>query len=300
MSPISPFELTINSTRESIFLSIEIGFMSLLILTFRILMCSHFCKSRLFSFKKYKSLDDLKKAVEAKEVEDVVNSHQTLISVKEKYNELLAEKEEQERLEALEKQKSDFLANMSHEIRTPMNAVIGMAEMALREKLPDKAKEYLYQIKSSGKTLLTIINDILDFSKIESGKLEIIEEEYEFLSIVNDVINIIYARIGDKNIEFLVEVNPNIPHKLLGDHVRINQIIMNLANNAVKFTSSGAVTLKFDYEDTEDGILLLGDVIDTGIGIKKENLNMLFQSFQQLDQPLFNIVFNIFTLFFVK
>lgn len=188
-----------------------------------------------------------------------------------------------EEAENVARQKSDFLANMSHEIRTPMNAVIGMAEMALRENVPERAKEYLYQIKTSGKTLLTIINDVLDFSKIESGKMEIMEEEYEILSVINDIINIVYTRIGDKNIEFLVDVNPQIPYSLIGDSIRLKQIIVNLTNNAVKFTPSGAVTLKIDYEDTEDGIELIGSVIDTGIGIKQDKIGMLFQSFQQLD-----------------
>ena len=112
------------------------------------------------------------------------------------------------------KMKSDFLANMSHEIRTPMNAVIGMAEMALREDLPSAAREYISQIKSSGQTLLTIVNDILDFSKIESGKLSIVEEEYEPLSIINDVISMILNRIGNKNQELTLEIPLQLPYEL--------------------------------------------------------------------------------------
>ena len=182
--------------------------------------------------------------------------------------------------------KSDFLANMSHEIRTPMNAVIGMAEMALREELTPAARNYINQIKSSGRTLLAIINDILDFSKIESGKMDIIPVEYEPINIVNDVTNIIMTRIGEKNVELIMNVNPNIPRKLYGDDIRIKQIIVNLANNAVKFTSSGEVVLTIDYEkknEDDDFLELKVSVQDTGIGIKPADVDKLFNSFQQLD-----------------
>lgn len=180
--------------------------------------------------------------------------------------------------------KSDFLANMSHEIRTPMNAVIGLAEMALREDLPENAREYINQIKSSGKTLLTIINDILDFSKVESGKMDIIEEEYEPVSVIHDISSIISTRLEKEDVEFILDMNPKIPRKLVGDNIRLKQIIINLANNAVKFTKSGQVKLSFDYKEVdEDDIELLFSVEDTGIGIKKADMPRLFQSFQQLD-----------------
>lgn len=180
--------------------------------------------------------------------------------------------------------KSDFLANMSHEIRTPMNAVIGLAEMALREDLPQNAREYITQIKSSGKTLLTIINDILDFSKVESGKMDIVNTEYEPLSIIHDISSIIGTRMDKEDVELIVDINPNIPSKLLGDSVRLKQIITNLSNNAVKFTKSGQVKLVFDYRKLNpETVELLFSVIDTGIGIKKNDLNKLFDAFQQLD-----------------
>lgn len=180
--------------------------------------------------------------------------------------------------------KADFLANMSHEIRTPMNAVIGMAEMALREDIPDTAREYIMQIKSSGKTLLAIINDILDFSKIESGKMELNETEYEIMSIINDIAGIIETRIGEKEIELIVNADPNLPYKLYGDDIRIKQMITNLANNAVKFTRKGAVTLEMTFEPLDDkNIWLDVSVRDTGIGIKEEDLGKLFVSFQQVD-----------------
>lgn len=180
--------------------------------------------------------------------------------------------------------KSDFLANMSHEIRTPMNAVIGMAEMALREELPPPARRYIKQILASGKTLLAIINDILDFSKIESGKMDINLTEYEPFSIVKDIADVIMTRIGDKKLELLVDVAPDIPRQLMGDSIRIRQIIINLANNAVKFTKTGYVYLSIGYERISDREIMLKVLVeDTGIGIKKEDMGKLFQSFQQLD-----------------
>lgn len=180
--------------------------------------------------------------------------------------------------------KSDFLANMSHEIRTPMNAVLGMAEMALREEMTPQAKQYIRQIRSSGKNLLVIINDILDFSKIESGKLNIVPVVYEPLSIVNDLANIVNTRIGSKHIEFTVDLDPTLPHKLYGDNIRIQQILLNLLNNAVKFTEQGEVHLKVSFTWTDDENIMLKAIIrDTGIGIKKQDMGKLFQSFQQVD-----------------
>ncbi|MGN1305854.1 MAG: PocR ligand-binding domain-containing protein [Oscillospiraceae bacterium] len=181
-------------------------------------------------------------------------------------------------------QKSDFLANMSHEIRTPMNAVLGMAEMALREDMSPQAKQYIKQIRSSGKNLLVIINDILDFSKIESGKMNIVEVVYEPLSIINDLVNIVNTRIGSKNLEFTIDFDTQIPHKLCGDNVRIHQILLNLLNNAVKFTERGEVHLAISFSQIDgDNIMLKAIVRDTGIGIKKQDMGKLFQSFQQVD-----------------
>ena len=195
--------------------------------------------------------------------------------------ELLRTKQE---VEHAAQMKSDFLANMSHEIRTPMNAVIGMAEMALREELPPVARDYISQIIASGKTLLTIINDILDLSKVEAGKMAIEEEEYEPMSLINDVANIINTRIGEKDVELILDIAPNLPCKLWGDLNRLKQVIINLSNNAVKFTNQGKVVLHVDYKkSTDDSILLEVAVQDTGIGIKEEDLIKLFQAFQQLD-----------------
>lgn len=194
-----------------------------------------------------------------------------------------SEKRRNIELERTTELKSHFLANMSHEIRTPMNAIIGMAEMALREDLPINAREDISQIKASGKILLTIINDILDFSKIESGKLEITNVEYEVLSLINDVVNTINTRIGDKDIKLIINLDPNIPHKLYGDDVRIKQIILNLANNAVKFTPSGYVIISMKGIQKNNKFHLKVSVKDTGIGIKEEDMHRLFGLFEQLD-----------------
>ncbi len=189
-----------------------------------------------------------------------------------------------EEIEKAAKMKSDFLANMSHEIRTPMNAVIGMAEMALREDLPPVARDYIHQIRASGRELLTIINDILDFSKIESGKMDIVPVEYEAMSIVNDVVNIIMTRLKGKDVELILDLQPDTPKLLLGDNIRIKQVLINIANNAAKFTNEGKITIKFYCEKTGDKDVLVNvSVSDTGIGIKKQDLSKLFQSFQQVD-----------------
>lgn len=181
--------------------------------------------------------------------------------------------------------KEDFLANMSHEIRTPMNAITGMVELALRnEQLPDQEKEYLYNIQSAGEDLLTIIDDILDVTKIDSGNLEITEEEYEITSIVHDVMNVIQVMLGEKEVELLVDIDPNIPAGLKGDGVRIKQIMMNLMGNAVKYTEQGKIHLKLEADPVEDQIPKINlkvSVADTGIGISQEQMNDLFTVFKQ-------------------
>ena len=187
-------------------------------------------------------------------------------------------------LERASKMKADFLANMSHEIRTPMNAVIGMAEIALREDTSPEVASYLRQIVSSGHNLVNIINDILDYSKIEAGKMDIHTDDYEPLSELNDVANVLATRIGDKPLELFVHVPSDMPRLLHGDAMRIRQILINLANNAVKFTQEGIVFIDVSFERTAaDEINLTYHVKDTGPGIKTEDLHKLFQNFQQVD-----------------
>lgn len=180
--------------------------------------------------------------------------------------------------------KGNFLANMSHEIRTPMNAILGMNEMVMREEISPKAAQYSQDIYNAGQTLLAIINDILDFSKIESGKMEIVPVAYELSSLLNDVIVMVTGKVGKKGLELVADVSPDIPHQLYGDELRIRQIVLNLVNNAIKYTDKGSVTLKVGFQKTGDEYLALQiSVIDTGIGIREEDIDKLFDSFQRVD-----------------
>ncbi|MGN1176878.1 MAG: ATP-binding protein, partial [Roseburia sp.] len=183
------------------------------------------------------------------------------------------------------KAKNDFLANMSHEIRTPINAVLGMNEMIMRESDEENIVEYAANIQSSGRTLLSIINDILDFSKIESGKMEIVPVSYDVSSLVYDLVNMVRIRAEKKNLRFIHEIDESIPSVLYGDDVRIRQVITNILTNAVKYTPEGYVRLRMKVLHTEGDILKLEvSVTDTGIGIKEEDMDKLFVSFQRLDQ----------------
>ena len=203
----------------------------------------------------------------------------------ESIHKMRAMEQAKQELEKVARMKSDFLANMSHEIRTPMNAVIGMAEIALRDEKDPDIKDCLLQIQHSGKNLLNIINDILDFSKIESGKMEIIPDRYEPVVEITEIANLLAARMGDKeNVELFVVVDNNMPHALEGDVMRIRQILINLANNAIKFTQQGFVSIVISLEKlSENTINVIFHVIDTGQGIKNEDLDKLFVSFQQVD-----------------
>ena len=180
--------------------------------------------------------------------------------------------------------KSDFLANMSHEIRTPINAVIGMNEMILRECKDKNVFEYASNIENASHNLLVIINDILDFSKIESGKMEIVEKNYKTVELLQDVISMIEIKAKNKGLIFEISVDEKLPLELCGDDVRIKQIITNLLSNAVKYTPQGKVRLEVVGEKCEeDNIQLRIAIKDTGIGIKEDELPVLFNGFQRLD-----------------
>ena len=186
---------------------------------------------------------------------------------------------------AADEAKSTFLAQMSHEIRTPINAVLGMNEMILRESDDDTIKEYAENIRSAGRTLLSLINSILDFSKIEDGKMEILPVSYGTASLINDLVTSVSARAADKDLEFIVKADPTLPAKMIGDDVRIKQVISNLLTNAVKYTEKGSVTLTIHPENIDgDRLDLYVEVGDTGIGIKDEDIDSLFESFRRLDE----------------
>ena len=181
--------------------------------------------------------------------------------------------------------KSLFLSNMSHEIRTPINAVLGMNEMILRECTDEQILSYADNIRSSGKTLLFLINDILDMSKIESGKMEIIPVEYETANLLMDLWNVIFLRAQEKDLSVRFSLDETLRRILFGDDVRIKQIVTNLLTNAVKYTPQGGVELHAAYERRgEEEIILTISVKDTGMGIKKEDMGKLFESFQRLDE----------------
>ena len=180
--------------------------------------------------------------------------------------------------------KSKFLSSMSHEIRTPMNAIIGMADVALREDMNDDLRKYIRIIKSSSTGLLEIINDILDLSKIEAGKVNIIEEDYTTQSLTEDITAIINARNTEKKVPIYYHIQENMPHILRGDVVRLKQVMLNYASNAIKYTDSGQIDVVISCQDTKDGYTsLVYTVKDTGTGIREEDMDKLFTMYSQLD-----------------
>lgn len=207
-----------------------------------------------------------------------------LFAVVNTIHEILQMEGEKQRALLSNESKGKFLANMSHEIRTPINAVLGMNAMILRESTDKKIKEYAVDIQNAGQSLLALINDILDFSKIESGKMELIPVEYDFSSMIHDIVNMISMKAEAKDLTVDLYVDEKLPSRLKGDDVRVRQILVNLLNNAVKYTEKGGVTLHVSGETGEDSVVLKFVVEDTGIGIKEEDIEKLFKEFERIEE----------------
>ncbi|MDD6307610.1 MAG: response regulator [Clostridiales bacterium] len=188
-----------------------------------------------------------------------------------------------EKLEEAEHSKDDFLANVSHEIRTPINTIYGMCELLLQENLPKHVTKDIYDIQTAGRNLLSIVSDVIDFSELQSGKIELAEVTYNITSTVNDVINMTMARKDEKQIRLLVDCDVDIPSGLYGDEQKIRRVVMNLLNNAIKFTNKGFVAIRFTFRKTDYGINLMICIRDTGIGMSDESIEKLFSTYNQVD-----------------
>ena len=225
-----------------------------------------------------------KKVMEIWDKGEVAGYSLLLADVTQQYELMERIQEEKERADAANQAKSAFVSNVSHEIRTPMNAIVGMTQILLRRNLPQQERDYLLNIQNSGNALLAIVNDLLDMSKIESGKMELVDEAYDFMAILSDLGMIILNRIGTKPVELLFDIDPDIPAQLYGDALRIRQIIINFMNNATKFTEEGTVSLTVKVNQVlQEDIELYISVKDTGQGIRQEDIGKLFGTFQQVD-----------------
>ncbi len=200
------------------------------------------------------------------------------------YQLVKAERQHKE-IEKLNKAQNSFFSNMSHEIRTPINTIIGLNEMILREAESEEVIEDAVNIKAAGKLLLNLINDILDMSKFQSGRMQLLIEPYRTGDMLSDIVGMLWIRAKDKKLDFNVDVSPDIPAELVGDEVRIKQILINVINNAIKYTSEGSVTFSVQCEMKEDKICnMIYMISDTGIGIKSEDIPYLFSAFKRVDE----------------
>ncbi|MGL1901636.1 MAG: PAS domain S-box protein [Fibrobacterales bacterium] len=213
--------------------------------------------------------------------ECLITSFVDVTDRKEMEQELLLQKD---KAEQATQAKSDFLANMSHEIRTPMNAVIGLNHLLSRTTLTGKQEDYVFKIGDSAQSLLGIINDILDFSKIEAGKLDIEEVPFELDAVADNLTNMISLKANEKGLELIVSIDPEIPPTLVGDPLRLGQIMLNLANNAIKFTETGEIKIEVILEEKTDSTIVVKSMVtDTGMGMNQEQVSKLFQAFSQAD-----------------
>ncbi len=194
-------------------------------------------------------------------------------------------KKQTEEIEALNASQNRFFSSMSHEIRTPINTIIGLNEMILREDISDEVAEDAVNIRVAGKLLLNLINDILDMSKFQAGDMKLLLEPYHPGNMLSDIVGMLWIRAKEKNLDFNVNVSPDLPVELIGDEVRIKQVLMNVLNNSIKYTKEGSITLSVECEEKEDGIYnVIYSVTDTGMGIKKEDIPYLFTAFKRVDE----------------
>lgn len=206
-----------------------------------------------------------------------------LIRLYEEENEF--SRQQKKEIEELNRAENHFFSSMSHEIRTPINTIIGLNEFILREDIPEDVAENARNIQSASKILLTLINDILDLSKIKSGKMEIVNVSYETGALFSEIVNMIWIKAREKGLDFRLHVDPSIPSMLCGDEVRIKQVLINLLNNAVKYTSEGSVTLSIRCERQGlNRVRVWYSVEDTGQGVKKENIPYIFNAFKRVDE----------------